>query len=83
MPSSKPNKLYRNIFYSILYRSIISNYKDKWDIVHITVTWRDVYRRNLDWWPDLLPTYTLMTRDYSSQIAATQRLVSSVDYNLH
>jgi hypothetical protein len=41
------------------------------------------YRRGLDWWIDLMTTYTLMTRDYTLQITDVHRLVSSVYYSLH
>jgi hypothetical protein len=36
----------------------------------------------LDWILDLLPTYTLTTRDYTLQIIITHRLVSLVYYSL-
>jgi hypothetical protein len=35
-------------------------------------------RRGLDWWMDLLTTYTLTTRNYTLQITDTHRLVFSV-----
>jgi hypothetical protein len=43
-----------------------------------TVTCMSDHRRGLDWWLDLLPSYTFTTRDYTSQIINKQRLVLSV-----
>jgi hypothetical protein len=37
------------------------------------VTCKSDYRRVLDWWFDLLTTYTLTTRDYTLQITDTHR----------
>jgi hypothetical protein len=41
------------------------------------------YRRGLDWWLDLLTTYTLTARNNTLQITDTHRVLSSVYYNLH
>jgi hypothetical protein len=41
------------------------------------------YRRGLDWWLDLLTTYTLTTREYTLKITDTHRLVSSAYYSVH
>jgi hypothetical protein len=40
------------------------------------------YRWGLDWWLDLLTTYTLTTHDYTLQITDAPGLVSSVYYSL-
>jgi hypothetical protein len=47
------------------------------------VTCINDYRRELDWWLDLLTIYELTTRDYILHITDTNRVVSSVYYSLH
>jgi hypothetical protein len=47
------------------------------------VTYMSDYRRGLEWWLDLLHTYTLTTHDYTLHIIDTHRLVSSICYILH
>jgi hypothetical protein len=44
------------------------------------VTCKSDYRRSLDWWLDLLTTYTLMSCGYTLQITDTHRLLYSVYY---
>jgi hypothetical protein len=46
----------------------------------IIITCMSVYRRSLDWWLDLLTTYTLTTHYYTLQITDTHRLVYSACY---
>jgi hypothetical protein len=47
------------------------------------VTCMSDYRRGLDWWLDLLTTYTLTTHDYALHTTDPHRLVSSVYSSLH
>jgi hypothetical protein len=43
--------------------------------IDYTVTCMSDYRRGLDWWIDLLTTYTFTTRDYTLQITDTHKPV--------
>jgi hypothetical protein len=51
-----------------------------WQYCHVYVC---DYRWGLDWWLNLLTTYTLTIRDYTLQITDTHRLVAAIYHGLH